>query len=253
MPDILTADVIGFFIVFARVGAMLSLLPGLGDESLPVRFRLMLGLLLTVLIYPTVFLQLPPNPKSLEALAAVLGKEILIGLIIGGAVRILMQALHVAGTVIANQVGLATAMLFDPSMGGQATVVTKFLGLIGVLMIFATNTHHIMIAGMARSYALFSPTAPMLTADFAQWTILLVSQSFALGIQLAAPFLVFAIIFNVGLGLITRLTPTVQAFFIAQPLSIMLALALLMSLLGTMMTVFISRFQQALGPLLGGS
>ncbi len=251
MPAALTADVLGFFIVFARIGAMMSLLPGLGDESLPVRFRLMLALLLTILIFPTVFLQLPPSPKNLEMLAGVLGKEILIGLIIGGAVRIIMQALHVAGTVIANQTGLASAMLFDPSMGGQATVVTKFLGLIGVLMIFATNTHHIMIAGMTRSYALFSPNAPMLTADFAQWTILVVAQSFALGIQLAAPFLVFGIIFNVGLGLISRMTPTIQVFFIAQPLSIMLALALLMSLIGTMLTVFITRFREALLPLLG--
>jgi flagellar biosynthesis protein FliR len=251
MPSALTADVLGFFIVFARLGAMMSLLPGLGDESLPVRFRLLLALLLTILIYPTVFLQLPPSPKSLEALAGVLAKETLIGLIIGGAVRILMQALHVAGTVIANQIGLATAMLFDPSMGGQATVVTKFLGLVGLVMVFATDTHHIMIAGMTRSYALFGPTAPMLTADFAQWTIQLVAQSFALGIQLSAPFLVFAIIFNVGLGLMSRMTPTIQVFFIAQPLSIMIALALLLTLLGTMMTVFITRFREALTPLLG--
>jgi flagellar biosynthesis protein FliR len=251
MPSALTADVLGFFIVFTRIGAMMSLLPGLGDESLPVRFRLLLALLLTVLIFPTVFLMLPPSPKSLEALAGVLGKEMLIGLIIGGAVRMLMQALHVAGTMIANQIGIASAMLFDPSMGGQASVITKFLGLIGVVMIFTTNTHHVMIAGMARSYALFGPTAPMMTADFAQWTILIVSQSFALGIQLAAPFLLFGIIFNIGLGLISRLTPTIQVFFISQPLSLMLALSLLMSLIGTMMTVFITRFREALMPLLG--
>lgn len=251
MPSALTADVLGFFIVFTRIGAMMSLLPGLGDDSLPVRFRLLLALLLTVVIFPTVFLLLPPSPKSLEALAGVLGKEMLIGLIIGGAVRMLMQALHVAGTMIANQIGIASAMLFDPSMGGQASVVTKFLGLIGVMMIFTTNTHHVMIAGMARSYALFGPTAPMMTADIAQWTIMIVSQSFALGIQLAAPFLLFGIIFNVGLGLISRLTPTIQVFFISQPLSLMLALALLMSLIGTMMTVFITRFREALMPLLG--
>jgi flagellar biosynthesis protein FliR len=253
MPSALTADVLGFFIVFTRVGAMMSLLPGLGDDSIPVRFRLLLALFLSLVIFPTVFLLLPPSPKSLEALAGVLGKEMLIGFIIGGAVRMIMQALHVAGTMIANQIGIASAMLFDPSMGGQASVVTKFLGLIGVVMIFATNTHHIMIAGMTRSYALFGPNAPMLNADFAQWTILIVSQSFALGIQLAAPFLLFGIIFNVGLGLISRLTPTIQVFFISQPLSLMLALALFMSLIGTMMTVFMTRFREALMPLLGSS
>jgi flagellar biosynthesis protein FliR len=252
MPTVLTADVIGFFIVLARVGAMMTLMPGLGDETVPVRFRLMLALFLTLLIFPTVFLQLPPSPKSLEALTAVLGKEMLIGLIIGGAVRILMQSLHVAGMMIANQSGLASAMLFDPSMGGQATVITKFMGLIGVLMVFSTNTHHLMIGGMTRSYALFAPTAPLMLADFAKWTTLIVGQSFALGIQLSAPFLVFGIIFNVGLGLITRLTPSIQAFFIAQPLSIMLSLALLMSLIGTIMMVFITRFREALMPLLGG-
>jgi flagellar biosynthesis protein FliR len=251
MPAYLTADVVGFFLVFSRVAAMLSLFPAIGDESIPVRIRLLLALLTAIVIYPAVFLALPRNPESLEALAFAIGREVLIGLMIGTAVRMLMQALHVAGTIIANQTGFATAMLFDPTMGGQTAVVTRFMALVAVLMVFTTSSHHLLIAGMARSYSLFGASTPLSAADFATWTTELVSQSFALGVQLSAPFLVFGIVFNAGLGLLSRLVPTIQSFFIAQPLSLILSLALLMSLIGTMMMVFINRFREALAPILG--
>ena len=251
MPAYLTVDVVGLFLVFARVAAMLSLFPAIGDESIPARIRLLLALLTSVVIYPAVFLHLPSAPKSLDALAFALGRELLIGLMIGTAVRILMQALHVAGTVIANQTGFATAMLFDPTMGGQTVVVTRFLALVAVVMVFATNTHHLLIAGMSRSYMLFGASTPLRIADFAHWSTDVTAQCFALGIQLAAPFLVFSIVFNAGLGLMARLVPTIQSFFIAQPLSILLSLTLLLTLIGTMMMVFIHRFRDALGTVFG--
>jgi flagellar biosynthesis protein FliR len=121
-----------------------------------------------------------------------------------------------------------------------------------VVMLFATGLHHLLIGGMVKSYALFRPGTGIMTADMADMVTTLVSQSFLLGIQISAPFLAFGIIFNVGLGLMSRLAPQIQVFFIAQPLSIMTGVALLLASLGAMMTAFTTSFADALRPLLGG-
>ncbi len=238
-------------LVFARVGVMLSLMPGFSDESTPVRLRLMLGLFLSAIIYPTVLLDLPPTPKSVPTLAVLLFHEIVLGALLGGASRLVLQSLHIAGSIIANQIGLAAATLFDPSQGGQATVVTRFMGVVGVVLIFASGLHHSLIIGVVHSYALFSPCSPIMTADFAKMTIDIVAQTFALGVQLAAPFLIFGLIFNFGLGLISRLVPAIQIFFVAQPLTMLFGFALFAAVIGTTMTVFVAHFQALLEPMIG--
>jgi flagellar biosynthetic protein FliR len=251
LPAILTAEVVGFLVVFARLGAMVMLFPGIGDESIPTTIRLALALLMTFVIYPTVLMSLPAMPTTILALASLMGREIVLGLMLGGAVRILMQSLHVAGTIIANQSGLAAALMFDPAMGAQGTLVTRFLGLLGVMTVFALDLHHLLIAGIARSYALFSASGPLMVDDFANAVTGLVAQSFALGVQLSAPFLILGVVFNVGLGLVSRLVPQLQVFFIALPLSVLLSLALLMVTVGMMLSVFAEAFAATLGRLLG--
>jgi flagellar biosynthesis protein FliR len=252
MPGYLTNDVLGYLLVFARIGGMLMLMPGLGDDNVPVRVRLTFALLVSAVVYPVVFLQLPSMPTSLEGLAGLLGREVVLGLMLGAAVRILMQALHVAGTIIANQSGLAAAMMFDPGAGGQGTIFTRYLGLMGLVVIFSADIHHIMIEGLVRSYALFEARGGLMVEDFAKGTTQAVAASFALGVQLSAPFLVMGVVFNVGLGLISRLVPTLQVFFVAMPLGILLSFALLLAVIGMTLTVFADRFAAALRALLGG-
>lgn len=251
MPDYLTPPVIGFFLVFARVAGMLMLLPAIGDENVPAQIRLLLGLVLTAVVYPAVLISMPASPATLPGLTTYLVGEILIGVMLGAAARMLMTSLQVTGTLIGLQSGLASAALFDPAQGGQTLVVSRFLGVLGVLLIFTSNLHHLLIGGMVRSYALFRPGGTMMAADFAQLSVRMVATSFALGVQLATPFIVYGIIYNVGLGLMARLTPQIQVFFIAQPLGVLLSLLLLFATLGMMMTVFLAKFGDALRGFLG--
>lgn len=251
MPEALTPQVIAYLLVFARVGSMLMVMPVLGDEQVPQRVRLIMALAICFVLLPVVMLNLPPTPATATALLGQLVSEILLGIALGGGARIMFNALSIAGSVIALQSGLASASILDPSIGGQTVVVARFMGMVGMVMILATNTHHLFIAALVRSYSLFAPGAPLPAGDFAMMAIRLVSQCFALGIQIAAPFLLYGLLFNVGLGLMARLAPTMQVFFIAQPLSILLSFMLLLVLIGTMMTVFIDRYAEALRPILG--
>lgn len=248
----MTAQFTAYFLVFARLGSMMMIMPALGDENVPARVRLMFALVLSLVVLPVVLISLPPMPVTLPATAALLIGEILIGLMLGTAVRILFSAVQFAGTVIGFQSGLSGAMIFDPTQGMQTVIVSRFISILAVVLIFATDLHHLMLVGMVRSYALFRPGADIMMGDFAMLSVQMLAQSFALGLQMAAPFLVYGLVFNTGLGLMARLTPQIQVFFISQPLGIILSLTLLLVLIGMIMTVFLDRFGEGLRALTGG-
>lgn len=251
MPEVLTPQIILFFLVFARIGSVMMLLPALGDQAIPAQVRLAVALLVSIVVLPTVMLALPVTPKSFPGFASLLIGELLIGLMLGAAVRLFMNALQIAGTIIGMQSGLAIAMAFDPSQGGQIAIQARFLSMTALLLIFVTDLHHLMLAGIVRSYSAFPPGAPAMAGDFGQMAIYLVGQSFALGVQLAAPFLLYGVLFNVGLGVLARLVPTMQVFFIAQPLSILLSFLLWFMVLGMMMQVFLTRFADTFNAIFG--
>src|SRR5690606_36000396 len=119
--------------------------------------------------------------------------------------------------------------------------------LLGAVMIFITNLHHLAIGAIAGSYRLIPPGAALPTADMAQLSITLVSGAFALGFQLAAPFLVFGFAVYAGLGLLARLMPQLQIFFVAVPINIVCGFLIFVTLLGAMMTVFLNYYATQMG------
>ena len=114
--------------------------------------------------------------------------------------RIIMSALQVAGFLIASQIGLAYAQTIDPTQNTQGAVVGNFMTLLGTVLIFATDLHHLAIGAIAGSYQMLPPGGHLPTGDMAQLVIQLISGSFALGFQLAAPFLVFGFAVYAGAG-----------------------------------------------------
>ncbi len=127
-------------------------------------------------------------------------------------------------------------------MGGQAAVVGNFLSLLGTTLIFVTDAHHLAIGAISGSYTLLPPGAALPTGDMAELTLKLVTGSFLLGLQLAAPFLVFGFAVTAATGLLARMMPQLQIFFIAMPINILAGFLLMMLLLGSMMTVFLTYF-----------
>lgn len=246
MAELLRFEIAGFFLVFARIGAVMMFLPGIGDTDVSPRIRLMAALLVSLVVFPAVARHLPPAPANEAALLAMLIGELAIGLALGAIVRILFSALTLTGSLIAVQSGLATATLFNPADGQQSAQIGRFLSLAAVVLMFVGGLHHMIFASLVRSYMFMAPGGALNTGDFAELAVGAVASSFSLGLQLAAPFLVFGLIFNVGLGLMARLTPTIQVFFIAQPLNLLLGFALMLATMGLVLTQFIERFAEAL-------
>ena len=245
------AEIYAFLIVFVRVGGFFSLLPGLGETMVPMTIRLGAALAIALVLVPSVSPQIPPMPESPFVLAGVMASELGVGLFIAGTMRMLFAALHVAGTVIGLQSGLSFAMTFDPSQGQQSVLFSNFLTLMGIAAIFAANLHLVMLRAIVHCYEVFPPGQLPPVGDFAQLGVRLLSEGFETGLRMSAPFIVFGLLFNLGLGVLNRLMPAIQIFFVGLPLQILGGLVLLAASVGATMNWFIGRYETALGSFLG--
>jgi len=233
-------------LVFARLGAIVMLIPGIGETFIPPRIRLAFALALTLMLLPVVG-RAPAQPAAASGLGLAVIKEALIGLMIGGILRLFMSSLASAGEIISIQISLSFAQTANPMQAQPSTTVSTFLGMIGIVLIFATNLHHMFVAAVAQSFELFPFTRDVPVNDAAQLAIQTVGKSFALGLQLAAPVVVFSLIFNIATGLVGRVMPQFQVFFVATPLSLLLGLSVFALSLGVMGMVWIDRYRELVG------
>ena len=228
-----------FLLVFARVGTMVMLLPGIGELNLPSRVRLSMALILAAILLPLHRNAYAVDLKALGPVIVLLVQEIMIGAVLGLTARLAISGLQVAGSVIAQQLGLGFVTAVDPTQGEQGMIIGNFLTLLGITLFFATDMHHLVIAALNDSYTLFEPGDLPTSGDAAALITKTVAGAFRIGIQLSAPFIVFGLLFNIGLGVLARLMPQMQVFFVGLPLSILLGLLFLLLLLGAMMSFFL--------------
>jgi flagellar biosynthetic protein FliR len=236
-----------YILLFARIGAILMLMPALGEQMIPARMRLSFSLAFTLVLYPLLAGGMPALPSQMMAIVAYLFHELAIGLMLGAIVRVTVMATQVAGAIVAFQSGLSTAQSADPTQSGiQGAVFGSFLSFVGVALIFATDLHHVALAAIYDSYMVFTVESPLMFDDAAQLMIKTVSHAFIIGVQMSAPFIVFGLVFNLGAGILARLMPQMQVFFVLMPANIIGGLILFALLLTMMMGWYLSAFEEHL-------
>jgi flagellar biosynthesis protein FliR len=226
-------------LMFARIGTMVMLLPGVGEMNVPARVRLSLALVLTAVLFPLHRAAFDLDLKSFAPVLILLGQEVFIGVVLGLTARLTISALQVAGSILAQQLGLGFVTAVDPTQGQQGVILGNFLTILGVVLIFATDMHHLVIAALHDSYTLFRPGEVPLAGDVAALLTRGTAAAFRVGVELAGPFLVFGLLFNVGLGVLSRLMPQMQVFFVGMPLSIIAGFIALLLVIGGMMSTFL--------------
>jgi flagellar biosynthetic protein FliR len=236
-----------YMILFARIAAMLMLLPALGEDTIPARLRLAFAVMLTLVLYPLLREVIPAMPIDLGGIVGLLFHELAVGLIIGAIIRLTTMATQIAGSIVAFQSGLSGAMASDPTQQGmQSAVFTSFLSFLAITLIFATDLHHMALAAIYDSYSVFSPTAPLMAEDAMQLALRTVAGAFSVGVQMASPFIVFGLVFNLGAGILARLMPALQVYFVLMPANILAGLTLFALLLMMMMGWYLSAFENHL-------
>lgn len=252
LQDFITQGVFAFILTFVRIGAAATIMPGIGDTLVPQQIRLYIALGLSLVLMPVVAPMLPhPMPPTMSFLVLVV-MEFIIGIFIGTIARIFMTALDTAGMIVSMQSGLGNAQLFNPAFSSQGSLIGAFLSVSGVMVLFSTNLHHLLLYGLIGSYQLFPVGGLPDTGNMADWIARTISASFAIGIQIGAPFIVVTMLVYVGMGVLTRLMPQIQVFILAMPVQILVSLLTLALVISSIYLFWISRFQEGMTYFLGG-
>ena len=246
LASFFSVNLFAFLLIFTRLGAACMFLPGIGEIYVTPRVRLLFALALALLLTPVLAGKVPAQPNAPAALALLLGAEATVGVFLGLVVRVLLAALDFAGQLIALQIGIGSATAFNPAMGVQSTLISTTLGLLAIVLVFATDLHHVLLQGLVESYGVLPPGLETFDATaLGQAFTMTLSRSFSVALMVAAPFVVLGTIFNVGLGLLSRLQPSLQIFFVGLPLQMYFGIAVLASLLGVMMSLWLGHAADA--------
>ena len=187
LAALLPAQIFIAMLIFVRLGAAMMFLPAFSEPYVPVRVRLLLALLVTLAVAPILAGTFPPLPEQAILLVLLIASEAFIGLFLGLIARTIMSALQTAGMFIANVSTFANALINDPTSAEQGSILGALLTILGLLVVVTLDLHHLLLIGVIDSYTLFVPGTPLMMEDFAQSMAMLVSKSFVLGFQLAAP------------------------------------------------------------------
>lgn len=233
-------------LVFARIGALIMLIPGMGEAAIPPRIRLSFALLMSMVLAPLVATNVVV-PSTVGVMSGEVIRELLIGLMIGSILRFFLSSMTMAGEIVAIQTTLGFAQTTNPSMTQPSSTIATFLNLLGVVLIMTTDLHHLFLGAMANSFNLFPLAVSKLPLnDSVALAVQTVGGSFALGVQLAAPVIVFSIVFNIASGLVGRLMPQFQIFFVASPLAVIFGLSIFAMSLGMIGMIWTDRYRDLL-------
>ncbi len=244
--DYLPATAFALFLIFSRIGPLVMMVPALGEHSMPMRSRLAFAVMLSLCLYPVLIDKMPPVPTTLMGLIGASLKEALIGFAFGSLIKLISSGLQVAGNVISFQAGLSFAQTADPSTGRADSVFSSFMMMLGTVMILTLDLHHLIFAAMYDSYIMFPPQSTFVIAPFSESALQIVAGAFKIGVQLSTPFIVFGLVFFLGIGILSRLIPQIQVFFIAMPANIYIGILLFVLLLSAMMNWYFNYYEAQL-------
>lgn len=230
-------------LVLARVGGAIMLLPALGEATLPTMVRAAIAAALTALLTPVLLTELPPSPGSPWGAFAMIGAELVTGLWFGWLARLVVIALPMGGDVISAMLGLSNVILPGPSLGSESVAFGALLGIAVPTLLLVTGLYTLPLAALADSYRVI-PAGTLLPASGGALVAMhAVATSFALAIRIAAPFLLASLVWQIALGLASRLVPQIPIYFISLPGQIVGGLALLAVLAATLLTLWLGATQ----------
>lgn len=250
MTELLNLNMYHFLMVFLRLGSAIMLMPGFMSSYISANIRLSIALGLSIILMPAIAPHLPPQPADIASFITYVLQEITIGVFLGAVMQMLYAALSLAGSMAGQAIGFGNAQIFDPTFQTQSVVVETFLSIIALTVIFLTDIHHLMISAVVDSYHIFPVGAALPWGDFANQLSTTLNSGFIAGFKIASPFVAFTIVFYTGMGLVSRLMPQLNIFFLSLPLQIYLGLGLLFITTPMMILWFSKYYNEGLLPFL---
>jgi len=213
--------------IFLRVGAIFMFLPIFNSRAIPILFKFGFALAVAFVLHPLLSGQLRPLFATIPELALAAACELMIGILIGLAVRTLFAGFQMAGQMAGYQMGMAIANVMDPATSAQVPILATFYNLIAILVFLSINAHLFMLRAMVESFQLVPLFGYGFNQDVMQHIIHLAGDMFVVALKIGAPVIVSLLITSAALGLVARTIPQMNIFIVAMPLKIAIGLIFL--------------------------
>jgi flagellar biosynthetic protein FliR len=228
----------GFLLVLCRVSAAVMVLPGFGETEIPAVVRAGLAVGITLLIFPGVQSILPGSGGAVLRDLAIIGSELGFGLLLGWLARLMALSLPIAGQIISTMIGLASVLQPDPELGSQTTGVSRVLALAAPVLILSSGLYAMPLGALSGSYRLVPPGTFFSAGDAAQSVAVATEGCFALALRLAAPLILAGFVWQIMLGLLARLVPSLQVYSLSLPGQMLGGLLLVALLIGPILAAW---------------
>lgn len=247
--------IVTFLLIFSRIGAFMVAVPLFGGPNTPGQVKGGMALVVSLIILPMVA---PPQHQiagGLLGFGLAVAREIGVGLLTGLICNMILQVLNIIGQIFDLHIGFLMSSFFDPAMGGQITLTAKFLYLMGIVLFFTLDGHHMLLMGMVRSFDIL----PLDTAIFSGGAMTILVKAFSrmvtVAVQISAPVIAVMLIIDICLGLLGRTAPQMNIFMLGFSLKIgagILTMAVMVPLLGVVFQSLFRMMERDLYTLLKG-
>ncbi|OBV40564.1 flagellar biosynthetic protein FliR [Janthinobacterium psychrotolerans] len=225
----------------SRILGLVAAAPLFGNAALPISVKVSLGMLLAMIIAPTVPALPATDPLSMAGLL-ILTQEMLVGLTMGFSIRIVFAAIEMAGEISSLTMGLGFASFFDPQTKGRSSAISQFLTMLATLMFLTVNGHLVLLAALAESFVSLPISASPIHSGGFQQLAAWGGEIFRSGVQISLPIVAALLLTNVALGILTRAAPQLNIFGIGFPVTLGVGLLVLAMVLPYLATPFQNMF-----------
>lgn len=224
-----------FFLVLVRMSAFIVSWPVFGVETISAPIKILFSLVLAMMVFPTLKFNVEQQTIVSQSLMLMTAKEAVIGLLMGSLARFFFFAFQVAGELVSISVGLSSAQMFNPALGGQVSSIEQFYLAFATLFYLAVNGHHFLLSGLVDSFNLVPISAELLKTAELRNVSMFVSQIVQIGLQFSAPVLVSILVVNLVLGVIGKTVPQMNVLVTSFPVNILVGFGILIITLPLMM------------------
>lgn len=251
MPQITAEQVETFILVLLRVSAIVATMPILGNRTVPVRVKGGLSLLIVFLLFP--FVKLHTTSPDILPLALKMAGEVMIGITMGFAGKLIFSGVQLAGQLVGFQMGFAIVNVFDPITSAQVSIIAQFQYLLAMLIFLAVDGHHLFLYAIAESCRILPIFGFHFSGELTQSIVELSKDIFIVAIKIGAPVITVLLMASIGFGLIARTVPQINILIVGFPIKIavgLIGIGLALPVFARMMANIFLNFGETLNTLL---
>lgn len=231
-----------FFLVFTRIMAVIIHVPVLGGQNIPSQVRIGLGLMLAVVLIP--WQPLPPEAASIGTIAygIAIGREIIIGTLIGFAADLAFGAIQIAGAAMGMGSGFESSRIFNPALGEAGSAFDQIFVMTAAMIFLVIDGHHLFLIALQNTFMVIPLNGP-LPFDGMEAVIKVTSVFISAGIHMALPVMAALVLADLTLGLLARVAPQVQVYFLGLPVKVVVAMIAMAMTFATIFPYLTSMFK----------